>query len=215
MQTAIENDISQMPMAFDYPHLISLLVVVVAITCSVGIWSARKRGEVKGKSNLLELISLLIIVVLHVSILYLLPAIVLLWLIKFCLLGLQLSPVTFVNELFEPATRIVVLICLLDNYADAWSIGKRVSLGVHYLQFLIFFFPSYYGIMGISWLLARVIAAGGGFDPVHVQAADGLFSVPRIHTDPILNIVFIFSLVCLAALISYGLRVFRAGRYEE
>ncbi len=213
MLTAIENDISQMPTVYDYPHLISLLVVVVAVTCSVSIWSARKRGELKGKGNILSLIFFFIMIVLTVSILYLLPALILIWLIKFCLMGLRLSPVTFVSELVETAIRIAVLICLLDNCADVWSVGKRVSLGVHYLQFFIFIFPSYYGIMCISWLLARVIAAGGGFDPVYVQAADSLFSVPMIHADPTFNTVFIFSFICLAALISYGLRVSRARRY--
>ena len=215
MQPSIEHDLSQMPTAYDYPHLIALFVVVVAVTSSVGIWSARKRGEIRGKGSPLSLMPFLILVMLHVSILYLLPAMALLCLIKLWMLGIQLSPGTFVNELFEPASRIAVIIGLLDNYADACSVKKRVSFGAHCVQFLIIILPAYYGLMGVAWLLARVIAAGGGFDPVCAQVANGLFSVPRIHTDPTLNIVLLVVLVLLAALISYGLRVLRAGSQEE
>ncbi|MGD2153248.1 MAG: hypothetical protein PVG79_08245 [Gemmatimonadales bacterium] len=211
MVSALQDELEQMPTVWDYPHFIALLVVVVAVTASVGIWSAKQRGEVKERGNLLGLLPFLVIVVLHVSILYLLPALAVVVGFKHFVFEIALSPATFPTEFVEPSMRLAVLICLADNFADYLSVGKEVPLGTHAFQFLVLLVPSYYGVMSATWLVARVIAAGGGYDAEHVRAANGLFSVPSFHPNPTFNVVVVVSFILLATVISFALRLHRAG----
>jgi len=211
MVSALQDDLEQMPTVWDYPHFIALLVVVVAVTASVGIWSAKQRGEVKERGNLLGLLAFLVMIAIYVSVLYLLPALAVVSAIKHFIFDVPLSPATFPTEFVEPGMRLAVLICLLDNFADYLSVGKEASLGTHMFQFLVLLVPSYYGVMGATWLVARVIAAGGGYELEHVRAANGLFSVPNFHAHPALNVVVIISFILLAAVISYAVRLYRGG----
>jgi hypothetical protein len=211
MQVVGADDLEQMPTVWDYPHFIALLVVVVAVTASVGIRAARERGELEGRGSFLGLLAFLMMVVLYVSILYLLPALAVVAGLKYFIFKVGLSPETFPTEFVEPSMRLAVLICLLDNFADFLSVGKKVSLGTHAFQFLVLLVPSYYGLMSVTWLVARVIAAGGGYEPQHVRAANGLFSIPGFHPHPALNTAIIVLFILLATLISYGVRLLRAG----
>lgn len=210
MQLGTEIDFSQMPSAWDYPHFLSSCVVAVAVTASVGIWSGLKRGETTRVGPLGGLILFLIWNVVHVTFSYLLPAFVAVAVLKVWVLRIHVPYAAYTSELMAPAAQMAVLFCLLANYADAWSVGKRVSLRRHCVQFLIALLPGYYAFMAAAWLLARLMAASGTFNPAYVKAANGLFSVPRLHTDSVLNAAILVVAVLLPVVISYGLRLHRA-----
>lgn len=209
---AVPEDMTGMPGAWDYPHMIALLIVVIAVTVLTALRAATRREELKGGGPLINILGCLVltsVTFLQAIFFYLLPALVVAWTIKLFIAGAELSPDTFAHVYIDPALKLATLICLLDNFADGMATRNRVGFGVHFLQFVVIVIPAYVVMMCVSWLLARMIGATGVFEPEYVEPACRLLTVPSFVPSTVVNMVTIGLLVVAAASISYPLRLKR------
>jgi uncharacterized membrane protein YfcA len=186
--------------AFDYPHVIALILVVVILTASVEVWSARRRGdEGATKSPTLPLMLVSIAMgVLFVFLFYFLPAAILTVLIRYFagkpeFSGLQVET--------DAVLKLAFMICLTDTYIETQRYEEKRKLLVNLVSYAVYLPLSYYGGMVVAWILARIMAAGGGFGAKQVEATSYLFSMPVVVHNPALNWAIIGSLILSGALL--------------
>ena len=186
--------------AFDYPHVIALILLVVILTASVEVWSARRsEHEAAAKSPTFPLMLVSIAMgVLFVFMFYFLPAAVLTVLIRYLAGEPEFSAASLQVET-DAALKLAFMICLTDTYIETQRYEEKRRLLVHWVSYAVYLPSSYYGGMVIAWILARVIAAGGGFGPKQVAAASYLFSMPVFVHNPVLNWAIIGGLVLAGA----------------
>ena len=183
--------------AMDYPHFVSLALVVAISTLAAGWWAERRRHRtVQPKNLFVELLLALAFMLFYATIVYLLPAII----VASFLWGITSVPhATGDVVLAETVAQLATLFSIGSNFADVASTFGRVAFWRHMRQYAVFVLPGYYATMAIAWLGAAGLARGGHFAPENAARIPRLFALPLLAPHPILNL-----LLCAAVLIGVG-----------
>lgn len=200
---------------FDYPHYISLTIIIIFTTMFTAIWAEKKRGGLKGSSGIFGFFVLIPVAVFHFIFLHLLPSSIIVFLVKSYLGGVEISAGAFATEYADPILKIALLLSIVGNFSDVASQNKRISFVHHSILFMMSLSLAYYGAMIITWILTKLIAAGGGFDVAHVKESNNLFSIPNLMPDNLNNIIAISVLIIILTLFSYWLTKYRRPIVEE
>ena len=206
MQT-LPEDLTTIGNIYDNPHWIALGLVILLTTASVEIWSARQEAHRSSQKppTFLALLFLLPITILYAVILYLLPAVLIVTVIKYLAGETSWAAAEFERQIFDPTIKLALFACLIDNFSQILRYEQKLPPFAHSIYFAFYFPSTYYGAMMVSWGLARILAAGGGFAAEKVSAMRDLFSLPRLVQQPRLNEIILLILVCIGGLLAYWL----------
>ncbi|HEU4710838.1 MAG TPA: hypothetical protein VFS76_04695 [Pyrinomonadaceae bacterium] len=190
---------------FNYPHLISLSLVVAISTFLANWHSERRRGQEEG--GLGDAIAgsflTLVFTLFYCSVAFLLPAIV---------VAVVLDAVFSLPEatpdvvLAENAARIATLFAAGANFADVSSTYGRTTFLRHLRQYLLLVPVVYYATMALAWLGAQILAGIFTYLPANTARAWRLFAVPSLSTHIGLNIIVFVTLYVVMGVVSFFLR---------
>jgi hypothetical protein len=192
--------------AFDFPHLVSLVLIVAVSTLIAGLWADWRRNRIRPSpyENIFgQFIVAVVFMIIYVFVAFLLPALILttvLWIILS-------SPDTVPDVVLGEATaQIAALISIGANFADVASTYGRVAFRKHIRQYLMFVIPTYFATMGLAWLGARALASKSHYQPAAIARAGRLFALPFLAPERGLNLLLIISAVFVVGAVSYLLR---------
>jgi uncharacterized membrane protein YhdT len=191
--------------AIDYPHLVSLALVVALTTWIVG-WRADQRREPQATTPAWWAIPIgLVFMLFYCFVAYLVPAVVLTALVHWLLhVPLNLEPEVAVSETI---VQLATLFAVGGNYADIAGTYGRTRFGAHLRQYFVVVIPAYYATMAVAWVGAQLLASTGKFDARRVARAGRLFALPQLApASPQMNLLLLGVLLFAAACVSYLLR---------
>ena len=191
--------------AIDYPHLVSLALVVALTTLIVG-WRADQRRHPQPTEPAVWATGLaLAFMLFYCFVAYLVPAMIVTATLYWALhVPADLGPDVAVAETI---VQLATLFAVGGNYADIAGTYGRARFGRHLRQYFLVVIPAYYATMAVAWVGAHLLASTGKFGAHRAARAEKLFAPPMLApTSPRLNLVLVCLLLCATALVSYRLR---------
>lgn len=201
-----------MDSATNYPHLVSLALLVAASTGFAKVIAEKRRRRI-GVPPRLQLWEIPVIItfppigiaimLIYCFVCFLLPALVVsavLWPI----FHLE-EPVPDVGTM-ETLVQLATLFSVGANFADIASTYGRTSFWKHIREYFVVVVPGYFLTMGLAWLGAQGLARMFHYQPSQVARAWRLFSLPSFSREPAWNLVVVASLLLAGGAISHLLR---------
>jgi hypothetical protein len=191
--------------AIDYPHLISLALVVALTTLIAGTRADRRREPLETEPAWWAIPIGLAFMLFYCFVAYLLPAIVVTALVHWILhVPLDAGPEVAVSEAI---VQLATLFAVGGNYADMAGTYGRTRFGAHLRQYFAVVIPAYYATMAVAWVGARLLALTGKFAAHRVARAGRLFALPMLAPDsPGLNLLLLGVLLVVSACVAFWLR---------
>jgi hypothetical protein len=188
----------------DYPHLISLILIVGVSTLIAGLWAERRRGQLFAPHNVfVELILTLAFILFYTLVAFLLPAIIvtsIIWEIT------SLPETTPDIVLGETVAQIATLFSVGANFADIASTYGRVRFFRHLKQYSIFVIPIYYSTIGLAYVVVLVFTLIGWYQPIDTMRVWKLFTLPLLAPQRGLNLLLCISVLLGVGVVSFFLR---------
>lgn len=194
-----------MESAIDYPHLISL-ALVVALTTWIAGWRAeqRRNPQPEQPTPFWAIPIGLALMLFYCLAAYLLPAVVVTALVHWALRVPLNEPDVAVSETI---VQLATLFAVGGNFADMAGTYGRTRFGRHLGEYFVVVIPAYYATMAVAWIGAQLLALMHHFDAFRVARAGRLFALPMLApASPGLNLLLIGVLLFVAAWVAYLLR---------
>ena len=188
----------------EYPHLVSLALIVALSTLAAGLWAESRRRNLApaGETLLLEFVLVTLFMLLYSIMAFLIPALI----VTVVLRTVFSAPSGSHIVIAETTVRVATLFSIGANFADVASTFGRVSFLQHAKQYCVAVLPTYIVTMGVAWLLAQGIIKVCRFEPLNAARAARLFAAPVLAHDPVANIVVCILLVLGTGAVSFLLR---------
>jgi len=194
-----------MESAIDYPHLVSLALVVALTTWIVGWRADQRRDPHPAPAPFWAIPVGLVFMLVYCFAAYLLPAAVVTAFVHWVLhVPLKLDPDVAVSETI---VQLATLFAVGGNYADMAGTYGRTRFGTHLRAYFAVVIPAYFATMAVAWVGAQLLASTGNFDAHRIARAGRLFALPMLApASPGLNLLLVGVLLLASACVSYLLR---------